>query len=329
MPAHAAPILTPGASAHSHALFFGELAMLLDAGLPLNEALISAAQPLPMHYRSAAHQLSNHVSGGNPLAEAMEPYKTLFNPVIVAMTRAGEAGGHLPECFRMLNRYFEQEAELIRTLKSASIYPIIVMITAVLVVGVLSYIGFMASTWATRILWGGAIILGIWVVLRFKPAQQAARNLVMMMPFFGGIMHELAVARFCHIFGMQVRSGVPYLEGLEATKPAVQHPAVALAVNHVYAGVRNGNTIESSIRSQLAFPPVVRNLVGAGEAAGALDQTLIKAADYLRADAEAKIRNSAKVAGPVMVIIAGIIVAFILIAFWSSYFQHIFSLLED
>ncbi len=329
MPAHAAPILTPGASAQNHALFFGELAMLLDAGIPLNDALVNAAEPLPVHYRNAARQLSNHVGGGYPLAEGMAPYHALFNPVIVAMTRAGESGGRLPECFRMLNHFFEQEAELIRTLKSASVYPIIVMLTAVLVVGVLSYIGFMASTWATRILWGGAIVAGIWLLLRFKPVQQVARSMAMLLPFFGGIMHELAVARFCHVFGMQVRSGVPYLEGLEAAKPAVQHAAVAMAVNHVYAGVRNGNTIESSIRSQLAFPPIVRNLVGAGEAAGELDATLIKAADYLRRDAEMKIRNSAKVAGPVMVILAGVVVLFILIAFWNSYFQHIFSLLED
>jgi type IV pilus assembly protein PilC len=209
------------------------------------------------------------------------------------------------------------------------VYPVIVMVTAVLAVGVLAYIGFMESTWAVRILWLAAIVFAVWLVLRFKPVQQAARNIALMLPFFGGIMHELAIARFCHVFGMQVRSGVPYLEGLEAAKPAVQHPQVAFAVNHVYAAVRNGNTVESAIRSQPAFPAVVRNLVGAGEAAGELDQTLIKAADYLRNHAEMKIRNSAKLAGPAMVIIAGIIVLFILIAFWTSYFDTILSVLEE
>jgi type IV pilus assembly protein PilC len=329
VPAVAAPLLTPGASAQHHALYFGELAVLLDAGLALDDALLKAGDSLPTHYRNATAFLASHVGRGEGLADGMRHYTALFNPVIVAMTRAGEAGGRLPECFRMLGEFFEREAELVRTLRSAAVYPIIVMITAVLAVGVLWWIGFMEATWAVRILWGAAIAACIWLVLRFKPIQQLARNFVMILPFFGAIMHQLAVARFCHIFGMQVRSGVPYLEGLESAKPAIQHPHVSHAVNHVYAGVRNGNTIESAIRSQPTFPPVVRNLVGAGEASGELDVTLIKAAEYLRTDAEMKIRNSAKVAGPAMVILAGIIVLFILIGFFNSYFDMIFSLAEE
>jgi type II secretory pathway component PulF len=149
------------------------------------------------------------------------------------------------------------------------------------------------------------------------------------LPFFGAIIQQLAVARFCHTFGMLIRAGVPYLEGLEATQPVVQHPAVSRAVTWIYSGVRNGNELTECIRGQLSFPPIVRNLVGAGEASGTVDEALLKAGHFLRQDAEYKIKNSTKVAGPVMIAVLGVVVCLILIQFMGSYFDKIMSVLEE
>jgi type II secretory pathway component PulF len=93
--------------------------------------------------------------------------------------------------------------------------------------------------------------------------------------------------------------------------------------------VRNGNTVEDSLRGEHVFPPVVHNLVGSGEMAGSLDTALLKAAEYLRRDAEYKIKNSSKFAGPVAIVVLGIIVLLILVTFWSNYFSNIMGILEE
>jgi type IV pilus assembly protein PilC len=181
----------------------------------------------------------------------------------------------------------------------------------------------MPNDWALRLMWFCLGAAALWAALRFRLVQQAARWFAMTIPFFGGIIHQLAVARFCHTFGLLTRAGVPYLEGLEATQPVVQHPVVSRAVSWIYSGVRNGNSLTDCIRDQTSFPAIVRNLVSAGEVSGSVDESLLKAGKFLREDAEHKIRNSAKFAGPVMIIILAVVVALIAAQFLQGYFKMI------
>lgn len=324
------PALTPGASAQTLALFCREMATMLKAGMPLDASLDHAASAGPLFFHHAIVHLADGVRAGRPLSEGMRQYRTLFNPVMPAMVAAAENTGNLDGTFAMLAEYFDAEVVLGREIRSALVYPTIVLVTAILVVIVLAWVGFFRNAnMATQLSWiliGG---VGIWLAMRFRTVQTIARHFAMVLPFFGGIMHQLAVARFCQTFGTLVKAGVPYLEGLEATIPVVQHPIVGRAVQYVYFGVRNGNPIEQSIRAQPAFPPIVRNLVGAGEMAGSMDQALLKAGEFIRSDAEYKIRNSAKLAGPVMTVITGIIVLLVLLAFWNTYFQKILGILDE
>jgi len=323
------PLLTPGAPAQVQALAFHEIATLLGAGMTLDRALASAAHTGPPHFRNALTALSRSVSAGQPVSDGLRAYGGLFHPIVPAIVSSGELTGNLDMSFELLAQFFEAEADLRRTVTGALIYPFIVVVTAILAVAVLSYVGFMPGAWAARLLWGLAIVAGLWLVLRLRIAQRLARYAAMLLPFFGGLMQQLAVSRFCYTFGLMVRAGVPYLEGLDAARTTVQHPLVERAAGFVYSGVRNGVSVEDSIRSQPVFPAVVQNLVGSGEQAGSLDTALLKAAQFLREDAEYKIKGAAKFAGPVMVILMGIIVLLILISFWNSYFQNILSVLEE
>ncbi len=323
------PALTPGVSAQTLAVAFRQVATLLRAGMTIDQTLSTSVRAGPPHFQRVLEALGRSVGGGTPLSQALRAYPGVFHPVVPAIVSAGESTGNLDDSFELLAEWFEAEAELRRTVQGALIYPAIVVVTAILAVGVLSFIGFMPGTWAVRLLWLLAAVAGAWLLLRFRLVQRAARYLAMLLPFFGALMQQLAVARFCHTFGLLARAGVPYLEGLKTTQPAVQHPRVERAVGFVYAGVRNGVTVEESIRAQPVFPAVVRNLVGAGEQAGSLDSALLKAGEFLRRDAEYKIKAASKFAGPVAIIVLGIIVALILVSFWSNYFQNIMSLLEE
>jgi len=322
-------IITPGVSAQNLAVVFSEIDIQLRAGINVGDAVEQAGQSGPLHLRQAMSRIASGVRAGNLLSQEMERYGNIFNPAVPSLIAAGERSGNLDMCCATLSEHFEHEAETRRIVINAMIYPSIVVIVAILAVGILAWINFMESTWAVRLLWATGIAVGIWLLLRFRLAQQIARYFVMLTPFFGKLMQQLAVVRFLEVFGMTVRAGVPYLEGLEATLPVVQHPVVGHAAKQVYATVRNGLTVEEGIRAQPAFPSMVRNLVGAGEQAGSLDASLLKAAKYLRDDARHKIANAAKTLGPVMIIILGVIVAFILIAFWQSYFGHIMSIFEE
>jgi type II secretory pathway component PulF len=321
--------VTPGVPAQTLAIVFRELAMLLRAGINVNQALQQAGTYGPRHFQSALMHLSHQVAGGEPLSEGMREYGGLFHPVVPAIVEAGERTGALDQSFSLLAEFFESEAELVRTLRSAMIYPSLVVFTAIAAVGILSWIGFMPGTWAVRLLWGVGVLAALWLLMRLRTVQVAARYLAMALPFFGGIIQQLAIARFCHTFGLLCRAGVPYLEGLESTRPTVQHPAVERAVDWIYSGVRNGNQLEDCIRHQPVFPAIVRNLVGAGEASGTVDETLLKAGQFLRQDAEYKIKNSAKFAGPVMILVLGVIVGFILVGFWGAYWDKIMGVLEE
>lgn len=323
------PILTPGVPAQVQAVAFHEIALLLRAGVTLDRALADTAPSGPLHFRHALAALSRSVSEGRTLSEGLRAYSGLFHPIVPAIVASGELTGNLDMSFELLAQFFEAEAELRRTVTSALIYPLIVVVTAIVAVAVLAYVGFMPGTWAVRLLWGLAILVGLWLLMRWRVAQRLARYAAMLLPFFGGLMHQLAVARFCYTFGLMVRAGVPYLEGLDAARTTIQHPVVERAAGFVYAGVRNGVSVEASIRAQPAFPAIVQNLVGSGEQAGSLDTALLKAAQFLRADAEHKIKGAAKFAGPVATIIVGIIVLLILISFWNSYFQNIMSVLDE
>lgn len=324
-----AAAFAPGVSAASQALVYRELAALLHAGIDIGTALEQASGACPPQLRMALGNLAWSARNGEPISGAMRGLRGIFHPIVPAIVGAGERTGHLDQSFSLLASFYEYEAEIVRTLRSAMVYPTIVTVTAILAVGVLSYINFMPSTWAVRLLWGLAGVAVLWLAMRLRAFQWLVRYVAMLLPFFGAVMQQLAVARFCQAFGMLTRAGVPYLEGLEATMPAIQHPVVDRAATHIYYGVRNGNPVEQSIRNEPAFPPVVRNLVGAGEAAGALDEMLLRAADYLRQDAQYKIANAAKLAGPTMTIIMGAIVLLILISFWSSYWDKLMGILEE
>ncbi|MCB1187502.1 type II secretion system F family protein [bacterium] len=319
----------PGVNAQTQAMAFRELSAMLHAGMPLDGALDMAGKTGPFHFRNAMHDIAAMVSNGQPASDGFREYKTMFHSVVPAVVGSAEQTGNLEYAFALLAEFFEDEADLKRTLQNAMIYPGCVTATAIGAVFVLAFLGFMQNTIGVILLKVVAGIFLFWLALRFRFFQNMVRYVAMIVPFFGGIMHQLAVARFCQTFGMMTRAGVPYLEGLEATMPVVQHPLVDRAVQNLYYGIKNGSTIEQCIRSQPAFPAIMTNLVGAGEASGSIDDMLLKSAKYLKEDAKYKIANSAKMAGPAMTIILGIIVALILVSFLQGYFKMLFSLLND
>jgi type IV pilus assembly protein PilC len=332
------PALTPGVSAQTLAIAFRELAALQRAGVRLDDSLEQAAGAGPVHFRQALEGLAGYVRAGHPLAEGMGHYGALFHPIIPAIVGAGEASGNLDTSFALLSDYFEAETQLKRVIQSAMVYPTIVVVVAILAVGLLSFLtvpmgdgtvqSIMPGTWAVRLIWLLAIAVAIWLILRFRTVQVLARYLVMAIPFFGGIMYQLAVARFCQTFGLLIRAGVPYLEGLQTSLTVAQHPAVEHSIRHLYASVRNGVTVEEAVRHNTQFPRIVQSLVGAGEMSGNLDVSFVKAAEFLRDDAEYKVKNSAKAAGPVMLLIVAVIVGLIVMQFFQRYFEIVMSFAE-
>ncbi|MEZ5338175.1 MAG: type II secretion system F family protein [bacterium] len=318
-----------GVNAETQAMAFRELAAMLKAGMPLDGALDMAGKSGPFHFRNAMHDIAAMVSNGEPASEGFRQYKTMFHSVVPAIVGSAEQTGNLDYAFALLAEFFEDEADLKRTLQNAMIYPGCVTITAIGAVFVLAFLGFIQNTIGVMLLKAVVAIFLFWLALRFRFFQNLVRYVAMLIPFFGGIMHQLAVARFCQTFGLMTRAGVPYLEGLEATMPVVQHPLVDRAVQNLYYGVKNGSTIEQCIRSQPAFPAIMTNLVGAGEATGSIDEMLLKTAKYLKDDAKHKIANSAKMAGPTMIIVLGIIVALILVSFLQGYFNMLWSIVEN
>src|SRR5688500_2449190 len=349
--AAAAPKRKKRVKAKTLAIFTRQLSVMIDAGLPLVQCLELLAKEEPdKKLAEAVRYVRQDLEAGASLAEAMSRQPQAFNPLFTHMVAAGEAAGILDTIFKRLSVYIEKQAKLQAQVKSAMIYPVAVIVIAGIVVGVLLWkviptfaslfdglgaklplptrIVIRASdlfVYSLPILIAGGF-LGAFLFRRYY-ATEAGRlkvdGLLLRLPLLGIILRKVAVARFCRTLSTLISAGVPILTGLDITARTSGNAVVEAAVNKARQAIERGETISAPLRATGVFPPMVAQMIGAGESTGALDTMLAKIAEFYEDDVDVAVAGLLTILEPIMIAFLGVIVGGIIISMYLPLFELI------
>src|SRR5579872_6741714 len=333
------------------AIFFRQFSVMIDAGLPLVQCLeILGGNQEHLAFQKCLVGVRTTVEGGSNLSNAMRGYPKIFDDLTTNMIEAGEAGGILDTILQRLATYVEKAVKLKSAVKSALIYPVSVISIATLIVGLL--LKFVVPIFAnmfssmgvelplpTRIVmnlsyfvghfwWlaGGSLIL-IVAGLKYWRGTPDGRyiqdKMLLSFPVLGGVLRKIAVARFTRTLGTLITSGVPILEGLSITARTSGNAVLERALLGVRRAVEEGRTIVDPLRECGVFPNMVTQMIGVGEATGAMDTMLQKIADFYEDEVDAATKNLLTLLEPLMIGFLGVVVGGIVISLYMPLFAMI------
>jgi type IV pilus assembly protein PilC len=333
------------------AIFFRQFSVMIDAGLPLVQCLeILASNQENQVFQKCLTGVRQTVEGGATLSNAMRGYPKIFDDLTTNMIEAGETGGILDTILQRLSTYVEKAVKLRSAVKSALIYPVSVISIAVLIVGALLkfVVPIFANLFAglgvelpipTRIVmklsylvstfWWVFFALLIALVIGIKQVRKHPRgrllwdNMMLHLPVFGMVLRKIAVARFTRTLGTLITSGVPILEGLSITARTSGNAVLEQALMKVRKAIEEGRTIVDPLKESGVFPNMVTQMIGVGEATGAMDAMLQKIADFYEDEVDAATKDMLTLLEPVMISFLGVAVGGIVISLYMPLFSMI------
>jgi len=333
------------------AIFFRQFSVMIDAGLPLVQCLeILAANQENPAFQKCLTGVRTTVEGGATLANAMKGYPKIFDDLTTNMIEAGETGGILDVILQRLAGYVEKAVKLKGAVKSALIYPVSVISMAVLVVGALMIfvVPIFANLFAglgvelplpTRIVMGTSKFMGRfwWVgigglvavffavkqIRGTKGGRYFFDKLMLNLPVVGMLLRKIAVARFTRTLGTLITSGVPILEGLSITARTSGNAVLEEALMKVRKAIEEGRTIVDPLKESGVFPNMVTQMIGVGEATGAMDAMLSKIADFYEEEVDAATKDLLTLMEPMLIGFLGIAVGGIVISLYMPLFAMI------
>jgi type IV pilus assembly protein PilC len=338
-------------SAKNLAVFTRQFSVMIDAGLPLVQCLdILGSQEEDKNFAAVILQTRSDVESGASLADAMRKHPKTFDPLFTNMIAAGEAGGILDTILKRLASYIEKAVKLAGQVKSAMVYPVAVIVIAGIVVGVILWkvIPTFASLFAglgaelplpTRIVIalsdnlvrffpfvlviGGAAAYGFKQYYGTEKGRRVVDATMLKVPVLGPILRKIAVARFCRTLATLISSGVPILDGLEITARTAGNAIVEDAVMLTRKSIERGETVSAPLKDTGVFPSMVVQMIGVGEATGALDTMLAKIADFYEEEVDTAVAGLLTLLEPIMIAFLGTIVGGIVIAMYLPIFDLI------
>jgi len=328
-----------------------QLATMVDSGMTILRSLyVLEAQTENELLQKAIVAIRKDVEAGLPLSESMSRHPKIFSPLFVAMTEAGETGGVLDRALLRVADQLEKEESLRRQVKAAMAYPAVVIGFSLVVVlalvaflipvfiGVFEQFGGAELPTVTKITVGASNILtGYWYILfgvtallvtafrRWKVSERGRPQwdrFRLRIPFgIGMIVQKIALARWSRTLSALMSAGVPLLLALEITGRTAGNAVIEEAMAEVIASVRNGGTISGPLKDSPVFPGMVTHMLGVGEETGALDTMLSKVADFYEDQVEAAVKSLTSILEPVMIVVVGGMVGFIVISMYLPLFK--------
>ncbi|HEY2718060.1 MAG TPA: type II secretion system F family protein [Solirubrobacteraceae bacterium] len=332
------------------AVFSRQLSTMISSGMSILRALyVLEWQTESKFLKETIVVVRKDVEAGLSLSDAMARHPKVFNPLFVAMTQAGEAGGVLEDALMRVADQLEKDASLRRQIKSAMVYPALVVVFAVGVMmalvaflvpvfeGVFKEFGgelpkitqvsvFLSHAvtgywWLIFALAGGSAFAFVkWKKSSWGRPQWDHFRLRIPMKI-GAIVQQVAVARWSRTLASLTSAGVPLLLALDITGRTGGNVAVEEAMDGVIASVKRGGTIAAPLAQAPIFPAMVTHMVGVGEETGALDSMLDKVADFYEDQVEASVKALTSILEPIMIIVIGGIVGFIVISMYLPLFS--------
>jgi|SwirhisoilCB1_FD_contig_71_907202_length_1600_multi_2_in_0_out_0_1 type IV pilus assembly protein PilC len=341
------PISIGGVPRKQLVSFTRQLSTLQDAGLPILRSLqILEQQQKPGLLKAIIGGVADEVEGGGTLSDAMANYPKAFDKLYVNMINAGEAGGVLDIILSRLADFMEKAAKLKKKVIGAMIYPIVVISIAIGIVsmimvfvipkfeaifrdfktelpGVTKLLLAISRWFAQDYGWAYVLFSPIAIILLIKLIRisEGGKYFVDMVklkiPILGAILGKTAIARFTRTLGTLISAGVPILDAINITKETCGNEVYSRALAKVHDAIREGESMADPLRATKVCDAIVVNMVDVGEETGDLDKMLIKIADNYDNDVDVLVGSLISILEPVMVVVLGVIVGFIVIALFA------------
>jgi type IV pilus assembly protein PilC len=333
------------------AIFFRQFSVMIDAGLPLVQCLeILAANQENQSFQKTLTGVRTTVEGGATLANAMRGYPVVFDDLTTNMIEAGETGGILDIILQRLATYVEKAVRLRSAVKSALIYPVAVVSMAVLIVGallkwvvpifanlfaglgvtlplptriVLGLSSFVQGFWWIFIVGVAGFVFGIKQIRKHPRGRYYFDKMLLHLPVVGQLLRKIAVGRFTRTLGTLITSGVPILEGLSITAKTSGNAVLEEALMKVRKAIEEGRTIVDPLKECGVFPNMVTQMIGVGEATGAMDSMLQKIADFYEEEVDAATKDMLAMLEPVIIGLLGVMIGGIVISLYMPLFAMI------
>ena len=333
------------------AIFFRQFSVMIDAGLPLVQCLeILAANQENPAFQKALTGVRSSVESGATLANAMRGFPKVFDDLSTNMIEAGETGGILDTILQRLAQYVEKAVKLRSAVKSALIYPVSVISIAILIVAallkwvvpifanlfaglgvalplptriVMGLSAFVGQFWWVFIAGTAAAVFGLRQISKHPKGRYTLDAVLLKAPVVGNLLRKIAVARFTRTLGTLITSGVPILEGLSITARTSGNAVLEQALMRVRKAIEEGRTIVDPLKECGVFPNMVSQMIGVGEATGAMDAMLQKIADFYEDEVDAATKDMLALLEPVIIGILGIAVGGIVISLYMPLFSMI------
>jgi len=343
------PFLKKKVKKKSLAIFTRQMATMIDAGLPLVQSLeILAQQEESEHFQEIIRAIKNEVESGATLAAALQKHPRVFDNMYVNLVLAAEEAGTLDVILGRLATHIEKMEALKKKIKSAMVYPIMIVsvaigVTIVLMVFVVPvfeklFAGMGSSLpLPTQIVVSISrifksylpivIILVIAAVIalnRYYKTDQGRRKvdgLLLKTPIFGELIRKVAVSRFARTLATLVTSGVPILESLNIVAGASGNKVVEEAILKGRTSISEGQTISQPLTESGVFPVMVTQMIAVGETTGSLELMLTKVADFYDDEVDVAVATLSSMLEPVLMIFLGVIVGGLVIAMYLPIFK--------
>lgn len=330
-------------------IFTRQFATMIDAGLPLVQCLdILGSQMDNPAFRKVVFAIKSKVEQGSTFADALKDHPKIFDELFVQLCAAGEVGGILDTILNRLAAYREKAEKLKRRVKSAMTYPVIVIsvaigVTALLLVKVTPVFAKMfadfgsqlpaptqfvvdLSEWAQKYIFHvigiiAAVVGAFYFTYNNPQGRRFLDRVFLKLPLFGTIIRKVAVARFTRTLGTMISSGVPILDALDITAKTAGNRAIEEAIFYVRSKIAEGKNIAGPLLETKVFPPMVVQMIGVGEATGAMDTMLNKIADFYDDEVDTAIAGLTAMIEPLLMVFLGGVVGGFLIAMYLPIFS--------
>ncbi len=330
-------------------IFSRQFATMIDAGIPIMRCLeILSSQTRDQALKPALEMVAMDVKGGMQLNEAIAKHPRVFNKLYVNMIRAAEIGGILDIILDRLSGFLEYESEVKAKIKSAMMYPVLVLCFSQLMLFVLfSFVlpkfkeifdgmdvklpvvtaalfamgDFMQKFWWMILLALGAFLIGVKMYGKTPKGRYQLDFLKLKMPIVGELGLKMSVARFCRTLGTLINSGVPMMRSLEIVGETLDNAVLTGAVDQTRVSIREGNKLSDPLAASGLFPSMVTHMIDVGEESGRLSEMLVKVGDFYDSEVEATVKGLTSMIEPLLIIFLGVVVGFIAISVMTPIFS--------
>jgi type IV pilus assembly protein PilC len=330
-------------------VFSRQLATMVDAGLPLVQALDTLAEQTEHPSLKAVLQdVVSSIEQGSGFSEAMSAHPRVFSSLFINMVRAGEASGTLAEILDRIAAYLESAIALKRKVRSAMIYPAIVSSMAVIITTILllkvipvfrkiyesfgsalptptqmllNFSDFLRAYFPFAV---GGLVVGIIVLKKYVKTDSGRMRfdkVKVNIPIFGPIFRKVAVSRFSRTLSVLVKSGVPILSALEIVSKKAGNKLVERAVDQAMEEIKRGENIARPLAASDVFPPMVTKMIAVGEESGKLEIMLSKIADFYDSQVDAAVSGLTSLIEPLLIAFLGVVVGGIVICMFLPIFR--------